>query len=156
MCVFECDGQGVIAGAAWLHLREECAKQGLAEAKALRQKRCLVHLVSSWNPKELEWIMLMEWKGFIGNGNECNTSFEEFFYKGMQRNRTEPGRGCQMMGFFFKMEKIVACSLLKGTTSGKGETGDRRESWRNDGVVKLDKLASSIQTNAGFALNGGR
>lgn len=42
-------------------------------------------------------------------------------------------------GVFFKMEKIVACSLLKGTTSGKGETGDRRESWRNDGVVKLDK-----------------
>lgn len=33
MCVFECDGQGVIAGAPWLHLREECAKQGLARQK---------------------------------------------------------------------------------------------------------------------------
>lgn len=82
MCVFECDGQGVIAGAPWIHLREECAKQGLAEAKALRQKRCLVHLVSLRNPKELEWIMLVEWKGFKGNGMSVTPLLRNFSIKG--------------------------------------------------------------------------
>lgn len=41
-------------------------------------------------------------------------SFKEFFYKGGQRNKVEPGGGCEVnevffFFFFFKTEKIIAC-----------------------------------------------